>query len=135
MTYIVPEWIYRVRKNYAETIDSLTKTKRPYLYDLNESNLIRALTCLDRTVARYIDGLKRDEEDYMYFLSTDEGERLIPQEARGRLPLDLATSVYYTAYIDQWENFFDLRCANNAHPDIRVLANDLKTKFKENNLI
>lgn len=135
LTYIVPEWIYRVREKYSETTNSLTGKNRLYLYDLNENSLIRTLSYIDKTVARYIEGLKRDEEDYMYFLSTSEGEKLTPQEARGRLPLDLATSVYYTAYMDQWNHFFDLRCANNAHPDIRVLATDLKTKFKENNLI
>ncbi len=132
ITYVIPEWIYRVRDEYAQTNDPLTSFSRAYLYELNNNDLVKTLACFDRTVAAYMDNLIVSEQTYMYCLTSEEGEKLIPQEARGLLPLDTATSVYYTAYLDQWANFFDLRCATNAHPDIRVLANDLKSKFEEN---
>lgn len=52
-----------------------------------------------------------------------------PQHAREVLPLCTATEVVYTGYVSDWENFFSLRCAENAHPDIRKLAIPLKEEF------
>jgi thymidylate synthase (FAD) len=49
-----------------------------------------------------------------------------PQEAREVLPLCIATEVAYTGFEEDWKYFFDLRCSESAHPDIRKLANELK---------
>ena len=45
-----------------------------------------------------------------------------PQQARRILPLDLETELVHTAFISDWLHFLDLRCAKDAHPDIRKLA-------------
>ena len=60
---------------------------------------------------------------------------LKPQEARSVLVLDTATCVFYSAYIKDWKKFFELRCSNAAHPDIRILADDLKQQMIENGYI
>ena len=52
-----------------------------------------------------------------------------PQQARRVLPLDLKTEVIYTAFIDDWKHFFELRCANNAHPDMLEVAIPLRDEF------
>jgi thymidylate synthase (FAD) len=49
-----------------------------------------------------------------------------PQEAREVLPLSTATEVVYTGFEDDWKHFFDLRCSESAHPDIRKLACTLR---------
>lgn len=44
-------------------------------------------------------------------------------DARGVLPLDLKTELVMTGTKDQWEEFFKLRLAKDAHPDARYIAN------------
>jgi thymidylate synthase (FAD) len=65
-----------------------------------------------------------EEAEDAYLSIIDDGFK--PQEAREVLPLCTATEVIYTGYTDDWEKFFDLRCANTAHPDIRNLATQLR---------
>lgn len=52
-----------------------------------------------------------------------------PQEARSVLPNSLKTEIVITMNFRSWRNFFNLRTANNAHPDIRVLAKIILEKF------
>ena len=58
-----------------------------------------------------------------------------PQEARAVLPNALKTEIVVTGFIDDWKHFFELRCDNAAHPDIRKLALDLQKQFIDRNLI
>ena len=71
----------------------------------------------------------------MYLLIDECG--LKPQEARGVLPNDTQTEVIVTGYNDKdgWENFFNLRRSTAAHPDIKVLADDLHKQFIEKGII
>lgn len=52
-----------------------------------------------------------------------------PQQARQVLPNAIKTELVMTGYVSDWEHFFSLRCAENAHPDIRKLAIPLKEEF------
>lgn len=52
------------------------------------------------------------------------------QQARIVLPLDLQTELVHTATVSQWEGFFKLRCAADAHPQARELAIPLQEEFK-----
>lgn len=52
-----------------------------------------------------------------------------PEEARGILPLDLKTDLIVTVTKDQWDDFCKLRCAKSAHPDIQVIANEIKKQI------
>lgn len=58
-----------------------------------------------------------------------------PQEARAVLPNALKTEIVVTGFIDDWKHFFELRCSNAAHPDIRKLALDLQNQFIDRNFI
>ena len=42
--------------------------------------------------------------------------------ARGVLPTDLKTEIVVTASLREWRAIFGLRCANDAHPEIRLLT-------------
>lgn len=140
LTYILPQWIYRVREDIGNTVDPLTGLPRNYILGLDGQELWEDLTAHDRTVASR-DRLWRDIEiEYLYETTTDEGERLRPEEAHGCLCKDLKSVVGVTGYIEDFikepeegspenEGFFHLRCAKDAHPDIQVLANDLKEQF------
>lgn len=50
-----------------------------------------------------------------------------PQEARMVLPLATGTWYVYTAFEKDWEHFLELRCAAGAHPDMRVLAESIRS--------
>lgn len=53
-----------------------------------------------------------------------------PQQARVVLPFDINTEVVYTAFESDWEHFIELRTSQAAHPDIRILAEEVKRMLK-----
>ena len=59
-----------------------------------------------------------------YILLLQEGWK--PQQARSVLPLDTKTELIHTAFEDDWEQFFKLRCSSAAHPMMQDLANKIK---------
>lgn len=75
--------------------------------------------------------LEEAEANYMELITLG----FKPQEARAVLPNALKTEIVVTGFIDDWKHFFELRCDNAAHPDIRKLALDLQKQFIERNLI
>lgn len=74
-----------------------------------------------------------DEIERVYMHAIKEG--VTPQIARAILPNTLKTEVVMTGFVTDWEHFFDLRCAPNAHPDMQYLANKLKEEFISKGLI
>lgn len=140
LTYIFPEWIYRVQAEIGNTVDPLTGKSRDYLFSIDGEDLIRKLSCFDRTVASRYNTWKAIEDEYIYETNTDEGIKLRPEEARGILCNDLKSIVGMTGFVEDFlkkpedntpekEGFFYLRCAEDAHPDMQVLARDLKNQF------
>lgn len=71
------------------------------------------------------DAMSSAEDYYMNLLA--KGWK--PQEARSVLPLDTATELIHTAFIDDWYHLFELRCAPSAHPQMQALINPLKKAF------
>jgi thymidylate synthase (FAD) len=53
-----------------------------------------------------------------------------PDTARAALPLCLATDIVVTMDFRNWLHFLDLRTANAAHPDMRVVANLIHEELK-----
>lgn len=58
-----------------------------------------------------------------------------PQQARNILPNSLKTELIMTGFVSDWKHFFELRCANSAHPQARELAKPLEMEFMKLNLI
>lgn len=52
-----------------------------------------------------------------------------PQEAREVLPNACATELIMTGFEFDWEHFFTLRCAKDAHPQAQEIANMIKEQF------
>ena len=67
--------------------------------------------------------------EFVYTNLIEEG--LKPQEARAVLPNSLKTELIMTGFDSDWRHFFKLRCAPNAHPQAKELANMLKDKFNK----
>lgn len=141
ITYIIPQWMYRVRENIGNTVDSLTMLPRDYILSLDGQEMVENLAAWDRTVASRYNLWQRIENDYIYETTTDEGEHLKAEEARGILCNDTKTELCMTGYLEDYikypdidskekEGFLYLRCAPDAHPDIRVLAEDLRKQIE-----
>ena len=58
-----------------------------------------------------------------------------PEQARNVLPLSLKTELYMCGFAEDWEKFFELRCATNSHPQARELAVPLKAESIKRNYI
>ena len=54
-----------------------------------------------------------------------------PQQARMVLPMSIKTEINMKCNLREWRHFFNLRCSQAAHPDIRVLALDLLKQFHD----
>lgn len=52
-----------------------------------------------------------------------------PQQARRVIPLDIKSPLVMTAFVSDWEHFFDLRCDRAAHAQAQELAIPLKEEF------
>lgn len=80
-------------------------------------------TKMDESNINYFEQSLKDSERY-YFKLLELGWK--PQQARQVLPNALKTELVMTGFESDWQHFFDLRCAKNAHPDAQKLANELK---------
>lgn len=93
----------------------------------NEITVVRPSWCKvgDGLYDIWKDGCARSEKTYFTMLS----EGATPQHARSVLPNSLKTEVIMTASLGEWEHFFDLRCAPDAHPDMQEDAKLVRMLF------
>ena len=67
------------------------------------------------------------EAEKAYFTLRNNGATA--QEARTVLPSSTATTLVMTQFECDWMHFFMLRCAPDAHPQAREIANIIREKF------
>ena len=82
----------------------------------------------DNRVAVYLNSCEQAFEDYNYLLQDD----MLPQDARGVLPLDTATVCIYTYSISEWRHIIDLRyygTTGAAHPNAVIIAGMIREKL------
>ena len=75
----------------------------------------------------FIINLLNAEDSYLRLIK--EGWK--PQHARMVLPMSIKTEINMKCNLREWRHFFELRCSQAAHPDIRVLALDLLKQFHD----
>lgn len=75
----------------------------------------------------FIGSLLDAEDHYLTLL----GEGWTPQQARSVLPLGIKSELISCGFEDAWKNFFDRRCAADAHPMAREIAIPMKEEFKK----
>lgn len=79
---------------------------------------------------RYL--LDNDSSCRAYLAQIADG--MEPQDARGELPLDLATEVVYTYSVNEWRHILDLRYFGKTgapHPNAKIIAGMIKDKLEE----
>lgn len=97
-----------------------------------ESNAMGGMDTEDIDV--FCEALKQSEKAYFKLLEL--GWK--PENARKVLPLDLATELVHTAFVSDWNHFFDLRSretTGKAHPDAKALAEPLMHEFINRDII
>lgn len=130
LTFIIPCWVDGLalqeaasgtvinHDDFGELIGeyyySLTGKEEPYFkpWEITpESNFVASLQVSEK----------------LYLELLNQGWK--PQQARAVLPNSLKTELIMTGTIKQWEGFFKLRCAKDAHPQARELAVPLYEEF------
>ena len=64
-----------------------------------------------------------------YFILLEQGWK--PQYARAVLPNALKTEVVMTGFKSDWDHFFELRCSEKAHPDMKKLADECRRTIEK----
>jgi len=77
--------------------------------------------------ANFLQSIAWSEVNYLTLLTNG----WTPQQARSVLPNSLKTELIMTGTVTQWQGFFKLRCAPDAHPQARELAIPLQEEFKK----
>lgn len=116
-TFIIPEWcdLSPGTYSYDDSIGTWTNGSSPT--NLNDKLLLSAL----------------GHAEYYYDILLKG--KWIAQQARAVLPNSLKTELIMTGTIAQWEGFFKLRDANDAHPQARELAAPLHEEFIRRGLL
>lgn len=108
-TFIIPSWLNYEEQQFVSKNDSSCSIRT----DLSEHEY-------------FIDLLLESERTYNYLTQYCDWK---PQQARAILPNSLKTELIMTGTIKQWEGFFKLRDAKDAHPQARELAQPLHEEF------
>lgn len=103
LTFIIPEWANLEEGEYHSMEVSEINNDKEYIFT-------RACLAADGAYTALIDGNCK------------------PEQAREVLPLCTKTEINVQYNLREWMHFFELRCSNHAHPEIRNLA---KTVLKE----
>ena len=94
LKFVIPNWVYKVRDDIAKTLDPLTNESNAYLKELTGDELIRELSCIDRSVGLWVDILQECERGYKTLVYQDDLSSL---EVKNLLPL--CYSIYFTLHI------------------------------------
>jgi thymidylate synthase (FAD) len=117
ISYIIPQWI--------------KLNPGVYYYDINFDIAGDGyIECDDNIVSKetiFLRSLLHSEEKYKFLVS-----EVAPQNAREVLPLATKTQLIMTGFKNDWDHFFSLRCAKNAHPDAQYIANKAKEEIYGN---
>ena len=127
LTFIMPCWVdeNNLPKAINHTKDDWGSLFCEFYYESTEEGKNDGLIVSPER--NFIFSLQTSEQ--LYFSLLKNGWK--PEQARNILPLCLKTELYMCGFAEDWEKFFELRCATNAHPQARELAIPVQEKFKE----
>lgn len=106
LTFIIPKWSTLLQGEY--TVDDVLENAEPR-------------NCI------FLENCKNAELAYNRLVKVG----CIAEEARDVLPLCLKTEINVKYNLREWRHFFELRCSNATHPEIRMLAKEVLKKFHD----
>lgn len=121
ITYICPCWL---DYNRVQELTEIANKDNKEVYRMGHDEL---LSMEERGLCSFVYDMSNHEHGYLFQIVA--GWK--PQEARAVLPNSLKTELVMTGFDSDWQNFFKLRCAPNAHPQAKELADMLKDKFNK----
>ena len=121
ITYICPCWL---DYNKVQELTEIANKDNKEVYKMGHDE---SLSMEERGLCSFVYDMSNHEHGYLFQISA--GWK--PQEARAVLPNSLKTELVMTGFDSDWQNFFKLRCAPNAHPQAKELADMLKDKFNK----
>lgn len=115
MQFIIPEWITGKDREYmlSANLDDMTQLGELGNLLVDCSNKTFIVSCIDA--------------GYYYNDLIESGWK--PQQARAVLPNCIKTEIVVTGNVREWRNFFKLRTAKDAHPQMRELTIPLFKKL------
>lgn len=99
--FVKPSWIT------DEDLVAVAKSQHQNMSDIEDKHMC--------AVVRWFDSCQHAHDRYHDLLNYDRS----PQEARAVLTNSLATDLVVTANLREWRHILKLRCAKEAHPDMR----------------
>lgn len=126
ITFVIPEWVKDKVNETASYNNNDDLARIPYVDAVFDPRMVS-----DKAISIWLNDLKNTESDYLDLIN----EGLKPQDARSVLNNDCKTELILTGFTSDWEHFLFLRTAKTAHPDARILANNLKWLLESNSLI
>ena len=131
LTFIKPYWVNEnnLPKGIYHTKDDWGSLFCEFYYESTEEGKNDGLIVSPER--NFIFSLQTSEQ--LYFSLLKNGWK--PEQARNILPLSLKTELYMCGFTEDWEKFFELRTAPNAHPQSRELAIPLREEFIKRNYI
>lgn len=127
LTFIIPEKLNMLPEGLCYFHDGINFRIQPDINDpLNTISINPRKFKNAGEIDLWLTELDRISYTYFDFINKYQWK---PEEARGILPLDLKTDLIVTGTKSQWDDFCKLRCAKSAHPDIQVIANEIKNQI------
>lgn len=123
ITYIIPSWADKLKeydKLYGIPYINIDNVERPEIDNAEW-----------RKYFDFLKGCKEAETSYLGAIHRG----LKTEEARDLLPLATKTEICVSGFESDWKHFFDLRLygtTGRPHPDMKVLAEMIKSHFPEN---
>ena len=133
MTFIEPEWVSNSKLHnklvFAGCCPAITKYTIDTLQNFSKEDIIND-NDLDNLSKQLYLWLKSCLDDEWYYNKLIELGQT-PQQARAVLPNCLKTELVMTANFREWLHFLDLRASTAAHPDMRIIANQIGNILNE----
>lgn len=126
ITFVIPEWVKDRINDTASYNNNDDLARVPYAEAVFDPRMTS-----NKAISIWLKDLKNTESDYLDLIN----EGLKPEDARSVLNNDCKTELMLTGFTSDWEHFLSLRTAKAAHPDARILANNLKWLLESNSLI
>ena len=124
VTFVKPSWLDIPEGKYTNIAKQSSEDGEYKQIMLHEDNISAYL--LTTTIeGRFLWSCLWSEHNYFDLIS----QGCKPQEAREVLPNACKTELVMTGFVSDWEHFFKLRCAADAHPQARELAIPLREEF------